>query len=131
MTSGKVALKFEISVPLHGLALASFKLFSSETKKEDPVTSIITNRLHNHDRAITQTSATDLRDYLVVASGDATLPVRLDLPEADHETFQRHKTIIAEHLGQDISEAQAVTVMLIDYVIEHAAVSLVDAMETK
>lgn len=131
MASGKVALKLEISVPLYGLAMASFKIFSPDTNREDAVTSIIADRLQNQGRPITATSASDLRDYLVVTSGDATLPVRLDLHWAGRELFEQRKAMIAQHLRQEISDAQAVTVLLIDYVIEHAAVSLVDAIETK
>lgn len=131
MPPDKTMLTFQVSVPLHSLALASLRLIMDSPPRKDAIPLIMADRLQESTRPITDTTASDLRDYLVVASADATMPVKIAVDQNTQRLLARHKEIVSRHLGQTITDSQALMVILIDFVIEHTAVSLVNAKERK
>ena len=131
MPSDKTMLTFQVSVPLHSLALASLRLRTGVTPKKNAISLIIADRLAEGARPITDTSAEDLRDYLVVASADAIMPIKIKVDEKTRLLLARQKEIISNHLGQEITDSQALMVLLADFAIEQAAMSLVNAKEMK
>lgn len=131
MPSDKTMLTFQVSVPLHSLALASLRLRTGVTPKKNAISLIIADRLAKGARPIIDTSADDLRDYLVVASADAIMPIKIEVDQKTRLLLARQKEIISNHLGQEITDSQALMVLLADFAIEQAAMSLVNAKEMK
>jgi hypothetical protein len=125
MGSEKIMLSVDISVPLHSLALLTSRQVFGDSSNKDVISKIIADRFQSTTRPITETSATDLRDYLVVASGDATLPLRVPVGPETRNFIEDQKKLLSAHLCQDISVSQAMMVILIDFILEHAAMALV------
>lgn len=125
MGSEKIMLSVDISVPLHSLALLSARHVMVGSSEKNAIANIIADRLQSDTRPITETSATDLRDYLIVASGDATLPLKIDVDAETLDFIEDQRKLLSSHLCQEINGSQTVMVILIDFILEHAAASLV------
>ena len=126
MGSEKIMLNVDISVPLHSLALLSSRQVFGDSSNSEPIPHIIADRLRSATRPITETSSSDLRDYLIVASGDAVLPLKISVDAQTRDFIEDQKKILSAHLSQEISDSQAVMIILIDFILEHAAAALVN-----
>lgn len=118
------ALVLEVSAYFFRLASESLRLFSNERLAFGSLRELVEMRAADAVEGLAKHAAATLRGHLETIPSNGGVRLELALSEDARAALLRARTRLATHLGQETSPADALSVLLFDYVVEQQAARL-------
>jgi len=119
----------DVSEYLFRLTTESLRLLSNETNSYQSLTSLVEKLAGSSAaEALAQHDVETLREYLSKIPTEGPIRIHLQIAKTSADNLMEAKTRLGDELGADLTVADAISMLLFDYVVDKSASKLLAQM---